>query len=254
MDSEYQLLKITPEMYNLNEVMIDAQEPEADAVSQDERRRSPCLERLHRLHMRMFNRQKKEPVNTTEKVLELLQPVRYKPTSVDEMAEETKFTRAEVKFLYRAFKQECPNGIIDEETFKEVYENIFPLGDASKYASLVFKCIDKEDTGGITFGDFMEFLSIMSKGTTQEKILWSFDFFDIDRNGYIERQEMIKVLEAVYEMVAPGSNVSQSEVYTQAEIQFTKMDANQDGIVTKQEFLNYCLNNPTVIESMCVLP
>ena len=48
-------------------------------------------------------------------------------------------------------------------------------------------------TGGITFGDFMEFLSIMSKGTTQEKILWSFDFFDIDRNGYIERQEMIKV-------------------------------------------------------------
>ena len=37
--------------------------------------------------MRMFNRQKKEPVNTTEKVLELLQPVRYKPTSVDEMAE-----------------------------------------------------------------------------------------------------------------------------------------------------------------------
>ena len=84
----------------------------------------------------------------------------------------------------------------------------------------------------------MEFLSIMSKGTTQEKILWSFDFFDIDRNGYIERQEMIKVwnkwkmlhrkrdiffvfvivqvLEAVYEMVVPGSNVSQSsEVYTQ---------------------------------------
>ena len=93
-------------------------------------------------------------------------------------------------------------------------------------------------SGGITFGDFMEFLSIMSKGTTQEKILWSFDFFDIDRNGYIERQEMIKVwnkwkmlyrkrdiffvfvivqvLEAVYEMVVPGSNVSQSsEVYTQ---------------------------------------
>ena len=63
------------------------------------------------------------------------------------MSQETKFTRAEVKFLYRAFKQECPNGIIDEETFKDVYENIFPLGDASKYAHLVFKCIDKEDTG-----------------------------------------------------------------------------------------------------------
>jgi hypothetical protein len=34
------------------------------------------------------------------------------------MAEETKFTKAEVKFMYRAFKTECPNGIIDEDTFK----------------------------------------------------------------------------------------------------------------------------------------
>ena len=97
--------------------------------------------------MKMFKPKKDITLNTTEKVLELLQPVRYKPTSVDEMAEETKFSRSEVKFLYRAFKQECPNGIIDEETFKEVYENIFPLGDASKYAHLVFKCIDKEETG-----------------------------------------------------------------------------------------------------------
>ena len=36
--------------------------------------------------MRMF-KPKKEQQNTTEKVLELLQPVRYKPTSVEEMAE-----------------------------------------------------------------------------------------------------------------------------------------------------------------------
>ena len=82
----------------------------------------------------------------------------------------------------------------------------------------------------------MEFLSIMSKGTTKEKILWSFDFLDIDRNGHIEKQELTKVtladsnnvqeyvyqiflrgqvLEAVYEMVLPGNNISQSEVYSQ---------------------------------------
>ena len=47
--------------------------------------------------------------------------------------------------------------------------------------------------GGITFGDFMEFLSIISKGTTQEKILWSFEFLDLDKNGFIEKQEMLKV-------------------------------------------------------------
>ena len=49
----------------------------------------------------------------------------------------------EVRCLYRAFKQECPNGIVDEETFKEVYEKIFPLGDATHYAHLVFAAIDR---------------------------------------------------------------------------------------------------------------
>ena len=49
----------------------------------------------------------------------------------------------EVRSLYRAFKQECPNGIVDEETFKDVYERIFPLGDAGKYAHLVFSSIDR---------------------------------------------------------------------------------------------------------------
>ena len=49
----------------------------------------------------------------------------------------------EVRRLYRAFKQDCPTGIVDEDTFKDVYDKIFPLGDASQYAHLVFLSIDK---------------------------------------------------------------------------------------------------------------
>ncbi len=76
---------------------------------------------------------------------------------------------------------------------KEVYEKIFPLGDASKYAHLVFRAIDRERTGGITFGDFMEFLSIISKGTEEEKMMWSFQFYDVNQDGTISRDEMLKV-------------------------------------------------------------
>ena len=118
--------------------------------------------------------------------MELLQLVRYKPSSVEEISSETKLTKSEVKFMYRSF-------IIDEDRFKEVYENIFPFGDASKYAHLVFQSIDREDTGGITFGDFMEFLSVICKGSEEEKILWSFHFYDADKDGCISREEMIKV-------------------------------------------------------------
>ena len=64
--------------------MIDTPGQEEEG---EEDKRSPCLQTLYKLHLRMF-KPKKVELNTTEKVLELLQPVRYKPTSVAEMAEE----------------------------------------------------------------------------------------------------------------------------------------------------------------------
>ena len=51
----------------------------------------------------------------------------------------------------------------------------------------------RDNTGGITFGDFMEFLSVLSKGSTQDKIFWSFRFYDVNKDGIISRDELTKV-------------------------------------------------------------
>ena len=51
----------------------------------------------------------------------------------------------------------------------------------------------RERTGGITFGDFMEFLSVISKGTTMDKLSWAFTFYDVDNDGVITKEEMLKV-------------------------------------------------------------
>ena len=102
------------------------------------------------------------------------------------------------KFVYFA-------GISDEETFKEVYQKIFPLGDSSKYAGLVFKSIDQNQTGAVTFGDFMDFLSMLTKGSVEEKMLWSFHFYDVNKDGYISREEMIKVIKGRLNFLSPSS-------------------------------------------------
>ena len=41
----------------------------------------------------------------------------------------------------------------------------------------------------------MNFLSTLSKGTLQEKIYWSFLFYDVNKDGIISRDEMIKVMD-----------------------------------------------------------
>ena len=112
---------------------------DCDRTPRAKRKYNPWVQRVVNI---LF---KKEDTSdrTNERLLELLKPTRYKPVTVDQMARDTHFTKDEVKTLYRAFKQECPTAILDEETFKEVYQKIFPLGESSKYAKLVFSTIDR---------------------------------------------------------------------------------------------------------------
>ncbi|XP_023325413.1 Kv channel-interacting protein 4 [Eurytemora carolleeae] len=206
---------------------------------------------LVKMVTRLCRRKNTEEVQSKETVLELLQPPRYKPNDLGQISLETKFTKNEVKFLYRAFKTVCPNGIIDEETFKEVYEKIFPMGDASKYAQIVFRAIDRNRTGGITFGDFMQFLSVITKGTDYEKILWSFQFFDINQDGKITRDEMIKVSESVYELM--GADIGEKGKRQYVDNVFTTMDLDKNGEVSIKEFVSYCSRSDHVVNSILVL-
>ena len=60
---------------------------------------------------------------------------------------QTKFSVEEVKRLYRAFKQVCPDGVSRSESFRTILSEIFPLGDVSKYSHLVFSSLDEHQTG-----------------------------------------------------------------------------------------------------------
>jgi Ca2+-binding EF-hand superfamily protein len=39
------------------------------------------------------------------------------------------------------------------------------------------------------------FLSILAKGNPEKKLKWAFKMYDIDSNGSIDRQEMLKIIE-----------------------------------------------------------
>ena len=39
----------------------------------------------------------------------------------------------------------------------------------------------------------MEFLSVISKGTVRDKLMWTFTFYDVDHDGVISKEEMLKV-------------------------------------------------------------
>ncbi|KAJ9581344.1 hypothetical protein L9F63_023482, partial [Diploptera punctata] len=126
---------------------------------------------------------------------------RHRPEELAKLTKTTKFTRKEIQLIYRGFKQECPTGMVDEESFKNIFSQFFPQGDASQYAHYVFNTIKHNQTGKISFEDFLGILSKVSRGSVQEKLQWIFGLYDLNGDGLITKNEMLDVVTSIYEML-----------------------------------------------------
>lgn len=49
--------------------------------------------------------------------------------------------------------------------------------------------------------DFVTGLSILSRGSIDEKLRWTFSLYDINGDGCITREEMTDIVTAVYELM-----------------------------------------------------
>ncbi|XP_042706705.1 Kv channel-interacting protein 1 isoform X4 [Chrysemys picta bellii] len=141
----------------------------------------------------------------------------YRPEGLEQLEAQTNFTKRELQVLYRGFKNECPSGVVNEETFKQIYAQFFPHGDASMYAHYLFNAFDTTQTGSVKFEGFVMALSTLLRGTVHEKLRWTFNLYDINKDGYINKE---------------------------------KMDKNKDGVVTLDEFIESCQEDDNIMRSL----
>ncbi|XP_078535009.1 Kv channel-interacting protein 4 [Lissotriton helveticus] len=168
--------------------------------------------------------------------------VRHRPEALELLEAQTKFTRKELQILYRGFKNECPSGVVNEETFKGIYSQFFPHGDSTTYAHFLFNAFDTAQSGTVSFEDFVLGLSVLLRGTTQEKLNWAFNLYDINKDGFITKEEMLDIMRAIYDMMGKFTYpILREEIPRQhVETFFQKMDKNKDGVVTIDEFIESC--------------
>ncbi|CAB1345192.1 unnamed protein product [Coregonus sp. 'balchen'] len=143
---------------------------------------------------------KKSSANSVEDELEL-SAVRHRPEGLEQLEALTRFNRKELQILYRGFKNECPSGVVNEDTFKDIYSQFFPQGDASTYAHFLFNAFDTDKDGSVSFEDFVMGLSILLRGSVQEKLNWAFNLYDINKDGCITKEEMLDIMKAIYDMM-----------------------------------------------------
>uniref|UniRef100_A0A671SCH6 Potassium voltage-gated channel interacting protein 2 n=1 Tax=Sinocyclocheilus anshuiensis TaxID=1608454 RepID=A0A671SCH6_9TELE len=155
----------------------------------------------------------------------------HRPDDLDILQEETEFSKKELQFLYRAFKNECPSGVVTEDVFKLIYSQFFPQGDSSIYAHYLFKAFDTNRNGCLSFKEFVAGLSLILRGSIYDWLNWAFNFYDLDKDGFITREEMMKIMKSIYNLMGYVEHV---------ENLFQKMDRNHDGLITIEEFMESC--------------
>lgn len=174
----------------------------------------------------------------------------HRPRSIEDLCHVTKFNKTEVKHLYRIFKTECPTGILTEERFHTIFSSFFPWGDepyqnsVGNYSHYVFSLMDINDTGRITFQDFLVTLSILERGTIRERMEWVARLYDLDGDGLISADELEDVIFSVFDLMGKGKeNESILRIAVRAKIRnmLEDMNINEDRQISLKMFSDYCL-------------
>ncbi|XP_037092251.1 calsenilin-like [Pollicipes pollicipes] len=181
--------------------------------------------------------------------------VRYRPQELDQLTSATKFSRREIQHIYRGFKQECPLGTVDEDRFKHLFSQFFPFGDATKYAQFVFGTFCPRGSNIINFEEFLSSLSLVARGSLQDKIAWIFSLYDIDHDGLITKREMTEVVGAIYELLGASTDpaLDAGAVERHVDAVFELIDTNGDGVITLDEMEQWCTRDEGYTKSLDML-
>ncbi|KAE9527337.1 hypothetical protein AGLY_013035 [Aphis glycines] len=189
----------------------------------------------------------------------------------------------------------CPEGVVHEDLFKDIYSKFFPHGNSNLYAHFVFKAFDVKSNGAISFkllgvwplfgfpfsrcskalklsiaskmmssqnsrcetlqipADMLMTLSTLLRGSIYEKLRWTFKLYDLNGDGCITRSELSQIVLAIHELMGKrpqGRGSTKSKDHT--DMVFQKLDINQDGVITFEEFIESCLKDEAITKSLQV--
>lgn len=176
---------------------------------------------------------------------------KLKKEVVNQLVNETYFTEKEIRQWYKGFVKDCPSGHLTEQGFLRIYKLFFPRGDPSKFTSLIFRVFDENKDGAIEFEEFIRALSVTSRGNVEEKLDWAFRLYDVDSDGFITRDEMYNIVDAIYQMLGnQAKDNAEESPRERVDKIFEQLDKNHDNQLTLDEFKEGSKQDPKIVQAL----
>ena len=92
-------------------------------------------------------------------------------------------------------------------------------------------------------------MSVLCKGSTEEKVKFSFSVYDIDGDNTIDKQELFIMLRSCL-LGAQGNEelgLTEGQLRTMVDATFKEVDENDDGKISLAEYGAMCEARPTIL-------
>ncbi|XP_078168864.1 calcineurin B-like protein 5 [Carex rostrata] len=166
------------------------------------------------------------------------------------LASETNFTSNEVEALYELFKK-LNHSIINDGLIHKIdfQRALLRSGKHNLFADRLFDLFDEEKKGVIGFGQFVRSLSVFHPNASEEdKISNAFKLYDLNCTGFIEQDELKKMLIALLDDL--GLKLTDDILESIVIVTFSGVDLKGDGKIDKEEWIEFAKKSPYLLKNM----
>ncbi|CAF0794591.1 unnamed protein product [Rotaria sordida] len=162
------------------------------------------------------------------------------------LMKQTHLTPHVIQGWYREFLTVCPNGQLNKHQFIKFYKDLenSSIKNVEAITENVFQAFDHNGNQRIDFKEFLIAYALTSIGEPHDKLQYAFSLFDADHSQTIEPTEMIQLLKKLFTITQ--NKISDSSPECVAYDIFRTLDLDHNQSLSKDEFINGCLQNTAI--------
>ena len=127
-----------------------------------------------------------------------------------------------------------------------MYRQLYPQSKSDKFSVRIFSIFDEDGDDSLDFAEFMRAIRVTMDGNVQDKLKCAFAIYDLKGDGKIDKKEMKKVLNQIYDMFGEDSRTLRRRAKIadkKVDLIFDKFDVDGDNSLSLDEFVNGCLKD-----------